>query len=518
MCGIAGVWGLDDPGLVRTMMDRIAHRGPDGQGLRRFEGHGVLGHCRLAIMDPEHGHQPLANEQNSTFMVANGEVYNWRGLRESLGGSHQFRTRSDNEVALHLFEEVGAELTRQLDGMFALAIVSGGRLFMARDPIGIKPLYYGRRHEGSREGLLFASEMKALTGLVDRLTELPPGTCYDSALGIRQYYSLPENEAGRSGTAPGPEGIRRTLESAIRKRLMSDVPLGSFLSGGLDSSIIAAVARRELGALHTFAVGIEGSPDLEAARCVARFIDSTHHEHVFTIREVEEDLREIIYHLESFDQDLVRSAIPCFYCARLASEQVKVILTGEGADELFAGYHYYRGFRDPATLDRELRHSITTLHNVNLQRVDRMTMAHGLEGRVPFLDVEMIDLALRVPPQEKLAPSRSGRLIEKAILRRAVEDLLPHEIVWREKEQFDQGSGTTTVIPELVERVASDLDPASYRRDHPDTPLRSREECYYHSLFMDVFERPRSMLSSVGHWRGQTHHAAQPGAGSMLQS
>ncbi len=215
MCGIAGVWGLDDPGLVHTMMESIAHRGPDGQGLRRFEGRGVLGHCRLAIMDPEHGHQPLANERNSVFMVANGEVYNWRGLRESLGASHQFRTRCDNEVALHLFEDVGAELTRRLDGMFALAIVSDGRLFMARDPIGIKPLYYGWRREGSREGLLFASEMKALTGLVERLTELPPGTWYDSTLGIRKYYSLPQNELGTSGATPGPEAIRRTLESAI---------------------------------------------------------------------------------------------------------------------------------------------------------------------------------------------------------------------------------------------------------------------------------------------------------------
>jgi asparagine synthase (glutamine-hydrolysing) len=503
------------------MMDRLAHRGPDGKGIRRQKDRGVLGHCRLAIMDPEHGQHPLEDESGSTFLVGNGEIYNWKDLRETLVDRHTFRSRNDNEVALHLFEDVGVELTRRLDGMFALAIASGQRLFLARDPIGIKPLYYGWRSEGEHECLLFASEMKALAGLVDHLAELPPGSYYESGTGIRKYYSVPEHDPRRIDATPSMQELRRTLEEAIVKRLMSDVPLGAFLSGGVDSSIIAAVARRGLGELHTFAVGMEGSGDLEAARRVARHIDSIHHEYMFSRQEIENDLREIIYHLESFDQDLVRSAIPCYYCSRLAADRVKVILTGEGADELFAGYRYYRNFADPAALHGELRRSVSTLHNVNLQRVDRMTMAHGIEGRVPFLDTEVIDLGLRIPAGEKLAVTHSGKLTEKVILRRTFEDLLPSEIVWREKEQFDQGSGTTAMIPELLRSLAAGLDPRAYQLDHPGIPLRSREECYYHKLFMEVFERPRSMLSSVGRWRGQASEYHRPtgnesGAGLRL--
>jgi asparagine synthase (glutamine-hydrolysing) len=304
--------------------------------------------------------------------------------------------------------------------------------------------------------------------------------------------------------------LRQTLEEAVIKRLMSDVPLGAFLSGGLDSSIIAAIARQYMPELHTFAVGVEGSPDVEAARVVAKHIGSTHHEYLYTPQEVMAKLPEIIYHLESFDQDLVRSAIPCYFCSRLASDYVKVILTGEGADELFAGYAYYKDIGDPNMLHSELRRSVTTLHNINLQRVDRLTMCHGIEGRVPFLDVAMIELAQTIPPELKLARDSTGRRVEKWILRKACEDLLPPEIVWRDKEQFDEGSGTVDLLPELIRSAAQNIDFSAYAARYPDDRLRSPEEALYHQLLIKAFSRPQLVLRNVGRW-------SQPRKDSVLQ-
>jgi len=286
----------------------------------------------------------------------------------------------------------------------------------------------------------------------------------------------------------------------VVKRLMSDVPLGAFLSGGLDSSIIAAIARRHMAELHTFSVGIEGSPDVEAARLVARHINSIHHEYLYTPQEVMAKLPEIIYHLESFDQDLARSAIPCYFCSRLAADYVKVILTGEGADELFAGYSYYKEIHDPDDLHHELRRSVTSLHNINLQRVDRLTMAHGIEGRVPFLDTTLIELAQAIPPALKLFKDRADRRTEKWILRKACEDLLPLEIVWRDKEQFDEGSGTVDLLPALIQAATEKMDIPAYAGRYADSRLRSAEECFYHKLLVDAFERPQIVLQNVGRW------------------
>jgi len=283
--------------------------------------------------------------------------------------------------------------------------------------------------------------------------------------------------------------------------LLSDVPLGAFLSGGLDSSIIAAVAKKYMPELHTFSVGNEGSRDLEAARRVARHIGSIHHEYVYTATEVIEKLPEIIYHLESFDQDLVRSAIPTWFCARLAADKVKVILTGEGADELFAGYIYHKSIADDETLHKELRRSITRLHNINLQRVDRMTMRHGIEARVPFLDTEVIAMAQTVPPRFKLHTIDDGRRIEKWILRKAFEDLLPADITWRNKEQFDEGSGMVDLLPEVLKRTASGIDTEAYKSRFATDRLRSNEECFYHSLLMEQFEWPKEVLANVGRWQ-----------------
>jgi asparagine synthase (glutamine-hydrolysing) len=278
---------------------------------------------------------------------------------------------------------------------------------------------------------------------------------------------------------------------------MSDVPVGAFLSGGVDSSIIAAVAKQHMKELHTFTVGVEGSRDLEAARVVARHIGSIHHEYILTPEEVFFQLPNIIYYLESFDQDLVRSAIPCFFTSRLAAEHVKVILTGEGADELFAGYAYYKGISKPEILHEELRRSVNSLHNINLQRVDRMTMAHSIEGRVPFLDLEMIRLGQLIPGELK-QPLEDRP--EKWLLRKAFEDLLPSEILWREKEQFDEGSGTVDLLGPAISGVMGAGEAVKYGRRHPEDNLRSAEECHFHRVFMDVYEDPQPILSNVGRW------------------
>lgn len=501
MCGIAGVWGTVDEPTVRGMMAQLAHRGPDAAGLYRRGDGGVLGHRRLAIMDPSGGDQPIYNEEGSAAILANGEIYNFGEIRRSLEDRHHFRTRSDTEAVLHLFEEEGPATASRLDGMFAIAIADGRDLFLARDPIGIKPLYYGYDRSAGRKGpLFFASELKALAHLPLEVREFPPGSCYTTAQGFTRYFTLPDPQLVERPLEPLLVELRQVLENAVVKRLMSDVPVGCFLSGGLDSSIIAALARQHVEELHTFSVGIEGSRDIQAARRVAEHIGSIHHEHLFTVEEVLEKLPEIIYHLESFDQDLVRSAIPCYFCSRLASRHVKVILTGEGADELFAGYTYHKEIADPSALHRELRRSVTALHGINLQRVDRLTMAHGLEGRVPFLDVALIEYAFSIPSQLKLFRDTHGRLVEKWVLRKACEDLLPADIVWREKEQFDEGSGTVDLLARALGTAGGDPECERYRRDHPETWLRSAEEAVYHRVLCQVFESSPVVLNNVLRW------------------
>ncbi|MDY6843919.1 MAG: asparagine synthase-related protein, partial [Thermodesulfobacteriota bacterium] len=366
-------------------------------------------------------------------------------------------------------------------------------LFVARDPIGIKPLYYSE----TQEALLFASELKALAPFCHTIREFPPGTSFHSQSGFSTFYTIPETIPQDAPINTYCKRVRETLEKAVVKRLMSDVPLGAFLSGGLDSSIIAALAKQHIDELHTFSVGIEGSNDLQAARLVSRHLNTVHHEYIITPEEVIENLPKIIYHLESFDQDLVRSAIPCYFTSRLASDYVKVILTGEGADEIFAGYTYYKDINNFNSLHKELHRSIASLHNINLQRVDRMTMAHSIEGRVPFLDLEMIRLGQLIPIPLKLSGTPP---IEKWILRKAFEELLPNEIVWRAKEQFDEGSGIIDLLYETLKTIMPAEEARAYHPCYPDIHLRSAEECHYHRLFMEVFKNPSSLLTTVGRW------------------
>ena len=447
-------------------------------------------------MDPVGGNQPIYNETGDVAIVANGEIYNFPTLRKDLEQRHTLRTGNDSESILHLYEEAGDRSAERLDGMFAFATANGRDVYLARDPIGIKPLYMG----DYKKGVIFASELKALAGVSCNVREFPAGTWYHSGVGFERFYDVPDRRPVSRTVEEHCHAVRSTLEDAVCKRLMSDVPLGAFLSGGLDSSIICAIVRQHVDELHTFSVGLEGSRDLQAARLVSRHLDTIHHEYILTEEEIREKLPEIIYHLESYDQDLVRSAIPCFFTSRLAAQYVKVILTGEGADELFAGYTYYRDVTDPEALHRELRRSVRSLHNVNLQRVDRLTMAHSLEGRVPFLDTELIELAQTVPADLKLREMSDGQLIEKWILRKACEDLLPSEIVWRDKEQFDEGSGTVDLVSTGFEQVVSPEESAAYAAGYSDAQLRSAEECAYHKLLSDAYGGSEVVLGNVARW------------------
>jgi asparagine synthase (glutamine-hydrolysing) len=449
VCGIAGMLTRPSEETIRRMLDQQRHRGPDGRKVWSVPGGAGLGHDRLAIIDVAGGAQPIANEDETLFITINGEIYNHRTLRAELEERHVFRTESDSEVVLHLFEEEGPACVRRLDGMFAIAIW-GPRagLFLARDPLGIKPLYWGRDNRGS---LLWASEIKALIGEVGVLHELLPGSWWQPQVNHEPttYWAVPEPSFDLDDPGTAVDSLEQSLRQAIHKRLMADVPLGLFLSGGLDSSLIAAMVRQEVaGDLHSFAVGLEGSADLLSARLVAERIGTIHHERVLRPDAVIEAVPAVVALLESYDPALVRSAIPTFSVAEVAAEYVKVVLSGEGADELFAGYQYLTEFEgDEAALAAELRLITAGLHNVNLQRVDRMTMAHGLEGRVPFLDMALVDLAFRMNSSLK---RRGGHA--KWVLRKVAERYLPPEIVWRPKEKFAMGTG----IGPLLQRHAEE--------------------------------------------------------------
>lgn len=478
MCGIIASYGPTDESAVRTMMDKIGHRGPDGRGTTRI-GDSILGHLRLAIVDVAGGAQPMSNERGDLAVSFNGEIYNHLELRRKLEDRHIFRTRSDTEVLLHLYEEEAEDTFDQLDGMFAIALAGPKGLMLARDPLGIKPLYYGRK--GSK--FMAASELKAFPPM-DEIHMLPAGHAMQ-AFGEPWRFSRPFPPLEPLVDAPLPEilqEIRRRLDRAVVKRLMSDVPVGVYLSGGLDSSIVAALMRPHNVNLHTFAAGMDGSPDLAAARQVARFLGTEHHELVYTADDVETALPEVIGHLESFDAPLVRSAVPMYFVSRLAAESVKVVLSGEGADELFAGYSYLSGIRGSSGLRKELADITTRLQDTNLQRADRMSMAHGLEARVPFLDLDLVRYVSRLPID--VIEQREGRQ-EKWILREACRGLVPSEILERKKMKFSEGAGSADVISK---RVKESISREIFEREKvilPGLTLRSPEELYYFRIWRD---------------------------------
>ena len=492
MCGFVCLWKFDHPALARRMIDKIAHRGPDD--LRVIEAPNVpavMAHCRLSIIGPKNGAQPIYSAEN--VFVANGEIYNHADLRAIIGES-AFKTASDSETILHLFRSDELRWITKLDGMFAFVLATPERIIAARDPLGIKPLFMARIDDG----LAFASELKAFDGLGLRDVEaIDPGAMFDSIDGFRRWYRMPQG-AAELAAEEDPEPIwrelRLVLEAAVRKWMVADVEVGAFLSGGLDSSVIAALAARAVECpLKTFSVGTAGSPDLVAARIVAQHIGSDHHEFVFTADDLAEVLPHVIYHLESADIDLVRSAMPTHFATTLARRHVKAVLTGEGADELFAGYAYHHDFaKRPRALADEITRPLGAMHNINLQRVDRITMAQGLESRTPFLDRDLIDFAQSIPAslKMKITNEETQETTEKWILRKAYEDLPPAEVIWRSKAQFDEGSGTIDALDQALSQLPAITPPVD----------REAEGKLYECLLRDQYEDPDLILGNAGMW------------------
>ncbi len=478
MCGFAAVAGKDDPELLAWMLGRIGHRGPDGRGTARA-GDVLLGHARLAIVDVEGGRQPMFNEAGDLAVAFNGEIYNHRELRGPIEPRHRFLTRSDTEVLVHLFEEEAADMLPRLDGMFALAVAGPGGLLLARDPLGIKPLYYG-----TRGGAFLASSELGAFPAMDDLRALPAGHALVAG-GEPWRFAYPFAPSAAVAGISREEavaGVRWRLEEAVRKRMMGDVPVGVFLSGGLDSSVVAALMRPHADRLLSFTAGMEGAPDLEAARRVAADLGTEHHELIYTAQDVERALPEVVARLESFDAPLVRSAIPMWFIARLASKHVKVALTGEGADEAFAGYAYLASFGGGEALRGELDRITERLQDTNLQRADRMTMAHGLEARVPFLDAALLRFVRRLPTGY-LEPGVGGR--EKRLLRDAALGLLPSGILARPKQKFSEGAGSAHVVAESQASRIGAAEFESERHVPGGPPLRSPEELVYYRLWRD---------------------------------
>ncbi|MCL6588883.1 MAG: asparagine synthase B [Firmicutes bacterium] len=484
MCGICGYFGKNVANYPLPI-HKLKHRGPDDTGYI-INGHYKFGHTRLSIIDLAGGHQPMYNPEGTLCIVFNGEIYNYRLLRKGLRENHTFKTNSDTEVILHLFEEEGPMGLAKLDGMFALAIASPQGLVMARDPVGIKPLYYQEVYNN----LYFASEIKAFIKSQTPITEFPPGHIYTTDGGYQAYFEIPRDYETNIKWEESLRVLQHKLKQAVQKRLMSDVPLGSFLSGGLDSCLITALIKQDMDELHTFSVSMEQSNDRDYALLAAKYLGTIHHEYILSPGEIWDKLPEIIYYLESFDQSLVRSAVANYFLAKMAAEEVKVVLTGEGADELFAGYAYLDRFSNEEELHRELWEITSALHNTNLQRVDRMTMAHGLEARVPFLDREMITWAMKLPPAYK---RNAAEGVSKWCLREAFrkESLLPEEIILRKKEKFAEGSGVAGILAAMATEKVSE---GSYQAElSRGTPLRSREEYYYFQIFEAYFGREQAM-------------------------
>lgn len=498
MCGFAGMFGESsedgDGYRVRGMLSKLSHRGPDDEDF--YRGDDVcFAQNGLAVVDLEARRRPLSNEDGTLWIVGDVEAYGVASMRDDLSDHHRFKTKTGLETILHLYEEHGPACVEHVDGAFAFVLYDARRrrLFMARDSLGVKPLYYGYRDDT----LYFASEIKALAAATDDIREFPPGHHYDSERGFQRYFRLPKAESLREARQiDDPEEavakLRVLLKEAVHKRLETDAPLGAFLSGGLDSSLITAIAVRRRPGLKTFAVGMEGSGDLAAARIVADDLGTDHYEHVITEDQIREALPQVIYYLESFDPALVRGAMANYFAARLAKEHVKVVLSGEGADELFSGYTYLRELDVDGELPRELRLITGSLHNTGLQRLDRLTAAHSIAGRPPFLDGDLVELAFRISPRLKMYGKRK---VEKWILRKAAEDYLPDSIIWRGKEKFAIGTGIADVLKELAEERVS---MAEYRRERylqNGFEIKSREEYYYYKVFRDFF--PAERVTSV---------------------
>lgn len=516
MCGIACIFNIKQqtPELRKkalSMAKKIRHRGPDWSGIY-CGGTAILAHERLSIVDPQSGGQPLYSSDRKQILAVNGEIYNHRDIRNQYTGRYSFQTGSDCEVILALYKDKGIHFLEELNGIFAFAIYDEERdeFLIARDPIGVIPLYIGYDNDGK---IYCASELKALEGFCDSYEPFLPGHYYWSREGkmkrwykrdwmeyqaVKDRYSeLPEEEAYKTQV----NEIRTALEEAVRRQLMSDVPYGVLLSGGLDSSVISAIAKTYADKriesdskspawwpqLHSFAIGLKGAPDLEKACSVAEHIGTIHHEINYTIQEGLDAIRDVIYYIETYDVTTVRASTPMYLLARvIKSMGIKMVLSGEGADEIFGGYLYFHKAPTPKDFHEETVRKLSKLYLYDCLRANKALAAWGVEGRVPFLDKDFLDVAMRLNPVVKMCP---GDIIEKRILRDAFAPLLPESIVWRQKEQFSDGVGYSWIdtLKKITSSLVSDEEMKHAEKKFPINPPQNKEEYYYRCIFEEHF-------------------------------
>lgn len=514
MCGIVCAFDLkqDAESLrpqILEMSKRIRHRGPDWSGIYKSK-NAILGHERLAIVDPASGKQPLYNHDQSIVLAANGEIYNHLELRKKYQDKYNFKTESDCEIILALYQEKGVDFVDDLNGIFAFAIYDSNKdsYFIARDHMGIIPLYMGWDKDGT---FYIASELKALEGVCAKIELFPPGHYWQSGdEAPTQWYKrnwVDFEEVKNNPTSV--EDLHDALSDAVHRQLMSDVPYGVLLSGGLDSSITSALAKKFSSKrvesddtqeawwpqLHSFSVGLEGSPDLSAAKKVSKHIGSIHHEVVFTIQEGLDAIRDVIYHLETYDITTVRASTPMFLMARsIKSHGIKMVLSGEGADELFGGYLYFHKAPSAEEFHKETVRKLNKLHQYDCLRANKSLAAWGIEGRVPFLDKEFIDIAMRINPKDKMI---NKKRMEKWVIRKAFEDYLPESVVWRQKEQFSDGVGYSWIdtLKEVVEAAVTDEQMNNAHFRFPLQTPQNKEEFYYRTIFEEHFPSDAAAIS-----------------------
>ncbi|WP_109299883.1 asparagine synthase B [Aquimarina sp. AU474] len=514
MCGIVCAFDLkQDAEVLRPqlleMSKKIRHRGPDWNGIYADE-KAILAHERLAIVDPVSGKQPLFSADKKLVLAANGEIYNHREIRKQFEGKYDFQTDSDCEVILALYQEKGADFIDELNGIFAFALydVENDLYLIARDHMGVIPLYMGWDQNGT---FYVGSELKSLEGVCTKIELFAPGHyLFSKDDTIKKWYvrDWSDYEAVKENQTSIDE-LRDALEAAVHRQLMSDVPYGVLLSGGLDSSVTSAIAKKyaekriESGdtkgawwpQLHSFSVGLEGSPDLAAAQKVADHIGTVHHEIKFTIQEGLDAIKDVIYNLETYDITTIRASTPMYLMARvIKSMGVKMVLSGEGADEIFGGYLYFHKAPNAQEFHEETVRKLDKLHMYDCLRANKSLAAWGIEGRVPFLDKEFMDVAMRINPKDKMI---NGERMEKWVIRKAFESYLPESVAWRQKEQFSDGVGYSWIdtLKEMVEKEVSDEQMANAHFRFPIQTPQNKEEFYYRSIFEGHFPSDAAALS-----------------------
>ena len=506
MCGIVAILNVKKQThelreKALRMSQKIRHRGPDWSGIY-CGGSAILAHERLSIVDPESGGQPLFSPDHRQVLTVNGEIYNHQMIRQQYAGKYNFQTGSDCEVILALYRDKGIDFLEDLSGIFAFVLYDEERddFLIARDPIGVIPLYIGTDCDGT---LYVASELKALEGQCEQYEPFLPGHYYWSKQpGMKRYYQRDwMNYDAVKDNNTDVQALHDALDAAVRRQLMSDVPYGVLLSGGLDSSVISAIAEKYAAMrieddsqtkaywprLHSFAVGLKGAPDLIKAKMVADHIGTVHHEINYTIQEGLDAIRDVIYFIETYDVTTVRASTPMYLLARfIKSMGIKMVLSGEGADEIFGGYLYFHKAPDAKAFHEETVRKLSKLYLYDCLRANKSLTAWGVEGRVPFLDKEFLDVAMRINPKDKMCP---GTTIEKRVVREAFADMLPPEIAWRQKEQFSDGVGYSWIdtLKAITSAAVSDEQMAQAAERFPINPPKNKEEYYYRSIFAEHF-------------------------------